>query len=566
MKNKILSIVITSLLFLTAFSSFVFAAPILTSSISATPATVNSGDTITVTMTVYNTGDETANNVQPSALTIGGTGTATIASGPTPSTQDIPAAANRTFSWTYTAGSVGTVNFIGNAGETSGPPSGRVSSTSNSSNNVAIQAGTPGADCTHSFSVNCDSYENIDFDLISCISANSNHYQSHTNPSHGSVSVISNRMIRYTPVSGYSGPDSFTFTAGGKTVQVNVTVTCNSPPIPDCTYYVDYNCATGDIIVGGTTYNYINVNDAARTCYPTANYKGSMFLVNPNPGTAVFAGQGNQIDYSLSDCSGYCGQTDTLTFLADKVGAGGDIPDPITIKVVIGIICSNGNDEPIANADSAEVCKDSCVTIDVLSNDINKGASPQINFIGTPTGGAAELSNGKIKYCAPEIPGTYFFDYTFTDGEVTSNTATVTVVVNDCIIEEEKKLLPPSILYPGIDIVQLTVPSSGANVILGGKVVSPLEIVPGTQSLSVQVKNKGFLTQIDAGVRLEGLPQGVAFTLEPSTQKIKGHNTGTYTMTLTVPPTTPQGTYPIKAVSYSRRGITDRVEFNLIVD
>ena len=225
-------------------------------------------------------------------------------------------------------------------------------------------------------------------------------------------------MIRYTPVSGYSGPDSFTFTAGGKTVQVNVTVTCNSPPIPDCTYYVDYNCATGDIIVGSTTYDYINVNEAARTCYPTANYKGSMFLVNPNPGTAVFAGQGNQIDYSILDCSGYCGQTDTLTFLADKVGAGGDIPDPITIKVVIGIICSNDNGEqPIANADSAEVCKEACVTIDVLSNDINKGASPQINFIGTPTGGTAELSNGKIKYCAPKTTGTYFFDYTFTDGE-----------------------------------------------------------------------------------------------------------------------------------------------------
>ncbi|KYC46207.1 MAG: hypothetical protein APG12_00366 [Candidatus Methanofastidiosum methylothiophilum] len=427
------------------------------------------------------------------------------------------------------------------------------------------------ADYYYSFTVNYGSYKNIDFDNIVGLPAN--YHYNDADPlatTYGVVNKIGNRMVKYTP-SGCHGTDVFTFSVNQgqniRTVQVTATITCNDPPIPDCTYYVDYNCATGDIIVGGTTYDYINVNNAARTCYPTSNYKGSMFLVNPNPGTAVFAGGGNQIDYSLSECSGYCGQTDTLTFLADKVGAGGDIPDPITIKVVIGIICSNGNGgQPIANADSAEVCKESCVTIDVLSNDLNKGASPQINFIGTPTGGTAELSNGKIKYCAPKTTGTYFFDYTFTDGEATSNPATVTVIVNDCIVEDQRKLIPSSILYPGIDIIQMTVPASGDNVILGGKVVSPLEVAPGIQSLTVQVKNKGFLTQVDAGVRLEGLPQGVSFSLEPSTQKIKAHSTGTYSLTLTVPPTTSSGTYSIKAVSYSRRGITDRVEFNLIVD
>jgi len=286
-------------------------------------------------------------------------------------------------------------------------------------------------DCENSFSVNCDSYKNIDFALISCISDNNNHYESHTNPSHGSVSVISNRMIRYTPVSGYSGSDSFTFTAGGKTVQVNVTVTCNSPPIPDCTYYVDYNCATGDIIVDGTTYDYINVNDAARVCYPTANYKGSVFLVNPNPGTAVFVGDGNQIDYSLTNCNGYCGQTDTLTFLADKVGAGGDIPDPITIKVILTIICPNR--PPTAFDDSDTTNEDTCVDVNATTNDTDPDNDPLtvLNFTDPAHGSVTDQGNGVLRYCPDDnwCGGTDTFDYNVSDGNGGTDIGTVTITV-----------------------------------------------------------------------------------------------------------------------------------------
>jgi len=323
---------------------------------------------------------------------------------------------------------------------------------------------------------------------------------------------------------------------------------------------------------------------------------------------------------------------------------------------------------PTANPDTASVCNNLCVNVSVLDNDTNYGTSPILTVVEGPTAGTAIQSGNKINYCAPATPGTYDFNYTITNGQLTSNKAKVTVTVNNCgqtnnppvavddnyeicmneeltvlapgvlandtdpegdplevyehqtdvtnpangtlVINEngsftytpnegfygkdiftyragdfdavseratvtitvvdcttkERKLIPSSILYPGIDIIQITVPASGDNIILGGKVVSSLEVAPGTQSLNVQVKNKGFLTQVDAGVRLEGLPQGVSFSLEPSTQKIKAHSTGAYTLTLTVPPTTPSGTYPIKAVSYSRKGITDRVEFNLIVD
>ncbi|MFH1538388.1 MAG: PQQ-binding-like beta-propeller repeat protein [bacterium] len=112
----------------------------LTSSISATPATVSSGQTITVKMTVQNTGQAGANNVAPSALTLGGTSSAAKVSGPTPASASIPGGGNQDFTWTYDAGSTsGTVNFTGNASGTDANSGLPVSSTSNTSNNVTIQ-------------------------------------------------------------------------------------------------------------------------------------------------------------------------------------------------------------------------------------------------------------------------------------------------------------------------------------------------------------------------------------------------------------------------------------------
>ena len=144
MKSKIISIILVLSLFLTFFTSFVFAAAILTSSISATPATVTPGQTITVVMTVNNTGGEQVNNVTPSSLTLGGTSTATgPVTGPSPGSANIAAGGSATFTWTYTAGAAGTVNFTGNASGTGATSGATVSSTANASNDVTILGKNP---------------------------------------------------------------------------------------------------------------------------------------------------------------------------------------------------------------------------------------------------------------------------------------------------------------------------------------------------------------------------------------------------------------------------------------
>ncbi|MFH1062907.1 MAG: PQQ-binding-like beta-propeller repeat protein [Candidatus Omnitrophota bacterium] len=93
----------------------------MTSSISATPSSVQPSDTITVTMNVQNTGGSILNNITPSSLAVGGSSSdALYATGPIPaSIATLGSGATQQFSWTYNAGStLGIVNFTGHANAT----------------------------------------------------------------------------------------------------------------------------------------------------------------------------------------------------------------------------------------------------------------------------------------------------------------------------------------------------------------------------------------------------------------------------------------------------------------
>jgi flagellin-like protein len=99
-----------------SFSATTVTAAALSGSFT-TPATgnVNVGNTITVTLHVTNAGTASATTVAPAALTLGGTGSATLASGPSPASATIVGGGSQDFTWTYTAATSGTVTFSGSA-------------------------------------------------------------------------------------------------------------------------------------------------------------------------------------------------------------------------------------------------------------------------------------------------------------------------------------------------------------------------------------------------------------------------------------------------------------------
>lgn len=150
-------------------------------------------------------------------------------------------------------------------------------------------------------------------------------------------------------------------------------------------------------------------------------------------------------------------------------------------------------------------------------------------------------------------------------GAVSGNSFSSTSTTSTDVTILGKNPLPESILFPGVSIQQLTMGPSGANVIHGGKAITALEVAPGTQDILIEVKNNGFLTQIDVGVSLEGLPHGVSYTVGPQLQKVKAHNTATFTVTLNISPEVQEGTYQIKTTAHSRKGSRDRIDLTLVI-
>jgi len=105
----------------------------LSASLAATPETVMVGQSITVTMTVSNTGGSAATGVSASPLTKTGIGDAALTSGPSPGPTTIGPGSSQAFTYTYSASAAGTVTFMGSAS------GGGVSSNSATSNAVTIQ-------------------------------------------------------------------------------------------------------------------------------------------------------------------------------------------------------------------------------------------------------------------------------------------------------------------------------------------------------------------------------------------------------------------------------------------
>ncbi len=110
----------------------------LTVSLSAAPLAADIGDPITVTMVVTNSGQAAAQNVTPSILTLGGTGSAAPVSGPAPAFANIPGGGTLSFTWVYTGTAIGTVNWTGSASGSDANSCASVSSASATSNDVQV--------------------------------------------------------------------------------------------------------------------------------------------------------------------------------------------------------------------------------------------------------------------------------------------------------------------------------------------------------------------------------------------------------------------------------------------
>ena len=240
----------------------------------------------------------------------------------------------------------------------------------------------------------------------------------------GVVSLAADGTFSYAPDANFSGADSFTYTVDdGTVVSAPITVTLTITEVPDPptaaadSYSVDED---GKLEIDAALGLLVNDSD------PDSDSITASLATQPANGAVELNADGS-FDYT-PDADFY--GVDTFTYVASD-GVNSSAPATVSITVV------NQPDPPTAVDDSFTAPNDGTAqTFDVLSNDTSAPDPSQTFSITEVTqgasGGTVTISAGKIVYKAPvSFLGEDTFTYTIEDSDGLTDTATVTVSVED---------------------------------------------------------------------------------------------------------------------------------------
>jgi hypothetical protein len=238
-----------------------------------------------------------------------------------------------------------------------------------------------------------------------------------TQPANGSVQISGNRLV-YTPKSGFTGTDQFTYTITNTkglsaTAKVTVTVIAGTQPPPGGPTAKDDSATTA---LGTPVVVNVLANDSSPAGYPLT----VTTVTPPAHGTAQI-GTGGAITYTPN--STYIG-SDRFTYTISD-GHGGTA----TANVTITVLAPQG---PIAVDDTATTAVATPVTINVLANDRDPAGNPlSVVSVTSPGNGTAQINADNTVTYTPDktFVGTDRFAYTISNGHGGSATANVTVTV-----------------------------------------------------------------------------------------------------------------------------------------
>ena len=220
-----------------------------------------------------------------------------------------------------------------------------------------------------------------------------------TSPSHGTVTVAGT-SITYKPNTGYSGPDSFTYTAGnGSSISAPATVSVAVSP--------KANNVTGFSVAFNSPANAVPLSVAG--AYTAAG-------VASLPAHGSVAVSGTTINYTPA--IGYYG-ADSFTYTASNTVA---TSPPAIVSVTVN------TPPPIANPVSASVFNGS--TNNPIALNITQSVATSVAVATQATHGTASASGISITYTpATGYAGPDSFAYTASNGGGTSNAATASITV-----------------------------------------------------------------------------------------------------------------------------------------
>jgi len=242
-----------------------------------------------------------------------------------------------------------------------------------------------------------------------------------TTTTHGTLTLNSDGSFHYVPNSGYTGTDTFTYYAtdgslNSSTVTVTITITAaNHAPVANSDSYTTSQNTTLNISTPGVLQNDSD---------PDGNPITAVLDTQPAHGTLSLNSNGSLTYVPNSGFSG----TDSFTYHDSDGQLSSNVA---TVTITVNAV----NHAPVANSDSYTTSQNTTLNISapgVLGNDSDPDANPITAILDSqPSHGTLSLtSNGAFAY-APNsgFTGTDSFTYHDSDGQLSSNIATVTVTV-----------------------------------------------------------------------------------------------------------------------------------------
>ena len=235
-----------------------------------------------------------------------------------------------------------------------------------------------------------------------------------TQPMNGSVQQEGDRLV-YTPAAGFSGMDSFSYTAtdgrGGE-AQASVSVTVNDPNQPPS--------LTDDTAVTEVEQP-VSIAVLANDSDPDGDILSIATFSQPMNGSVQQ--EGDSLVYTPA--VGFSGM-DSFSYTATD-GRGGEAQASVSVTV------NDPNQGPTAADDAATTEIEQPVSIAVLANDSDPdGDTLSIALFSQPMNGSVQQNGDSLVYTpAMGFTGTDSFSYTATDGRGGEAQASVSITVND---------------------------------------------------------------------------------------------------------------------------------------
>ena len=237
----------------------------------------------------------------------------------------------------------------------------------------------------------------------------------------GMLTLNSDGSFTYRPNLNFDSTDSFTYVANNGTHNSNeATVTLSVNPINDAPIALDDSYSitedtTLDIVIPGILGNDFDVDGDIITSVIDTTTNNGILALNSD-GSFTYTPNANFVGL------------DSFTYHVNDDLLDSDI-------ATVDITISSENDAPIAEDDQAETQQNVLIRIDVLENDSDT-EDDSLNIILTidpsQTKGTVELEDSKVLFTPNlDFVGETSFSYVVSDGDKTSNSALVTVTVNE---------------------------------------------------------------------------------------------------------------------------------------